>query len=123
MNLASNFVTNVISAGSDIKSGLAAVINLNDKNFAEILEKQLKVQSVEAVNNIVGSMGMPAGMEIQNLTEMDLNNMRESEAVSSASKAELFDYTRRQAVNFYNHYSKIGVMGLREFMSGALNPD
>ena len=121
MNLASNFVTNVISAGSDIKSGLAAVINLNDKNFAEILEKQLKVQSAEAVNNIVGSMGIPAGMEIQNLTETDLNNLRKSETVPSASKAELFDYTRRQAVNFYNHYSKTAVIGLREFMSGAFN--
>lgn len=121
MSLASNLISNIVSAPSDMKSGLAAVINLNDKTFAEILEKQLKVQSAESISNFVGSMGIPAGMEIQDLTDSELNNLKSTEKISSSTKTELFDYSRRQAVNFYNRYSKNVVMGLREFMGGAFN--
>ena len=121
MSLASNLISNIVSAPSDMKSGLAAVINLNDKTFAEILEKQLKVQAAEGISNFVGSMGIPAGMEIQDMTDSELNSLKSTEKISSSSRTELFDYSRRQAVNFYNRYSKNVVMGLREFMGGAFN--
>ena len=121
MSLASSFISNIVSAPTDLKSGLAAIINLNDKTFADILEKQLKVQAVENINNFVGSMGIPAGMEIQNITDEELNNINNTEKISSLSKTELFDYSRKQAVNFYTHYSKDVVLGLREFMGGAFN--
>lgn len=121
MNLASNLISNIVSAPSDMKSGLAAVINLNDKTFAEILEKQLKVQAAESISNFVGSMGIPAGMEIQDITDSELNSLKSPEKISTSARAELFDYSRRQAVNFYNRYSKNVVMGLREFMGGAFN--
>lgn len=66
MSLVSNFIGGISSVGV---GGLNPLQNLdlNDTTFSDLLEKQMEVKPKEENNNIFASLGMPAGMKIENV--------------------------------------------------------
>lgn len=66
MSLVSNFIGGISSVGI---GGLNPLQNLdlNDTTFSDLLEKQMEVKPKEENNNIFASLGMPAGMKIENV--------------------------------------------------------
>ena len=104
MSLVSSLVnanTIVQSVGRGIQTGL----DINDKTFADILEKQLNVQPEEQ-QNMVQQLGAPAGFEIQDF-------------LFDGSKNDIMNVAKKQATDMYNKYSKSVVTDLREFVSDS----
>ena len=66
MSLVSNFIGGISSVGV---GGLnpSQNLDLNDTTFSDLLEKQMEVKPKEESNNIFASLGMPAGMQIENI--------------------------------------------------------
>lgn len=68
MGIASSLVNGIsIQQPSQIGQGLSGY-DLNDTTFSDLLEKQMNIEPTENKNNdIFASLGMPVGLQIQNL--------------------------------------------------------
>ena len=66
MSLVSNFIGGISSSGLN-GLGVNPNYDLNDTTFSDLLEKQMEVKPKEENNNIFASLGMPAGMQIENI--------------------------------------------------------
>ena len=138
MSLVSNFIGGISSSGLN-GLGVNPNYDLNDTTFSDLLEKQMEVKPKEETNNIFASLGMPAGMQIENIDfsekvqdQMEATgqdgDVTTSEAVTfftsllsnsaegSENRSELFDFAKKQASNFYNKYSRNVVTDIQEFV-------
>ncbi|MBR1373836.1 hypothetical protein IJ750_05270 [bacterium] len=118
MSLASNIVSSILSNQISGKSGISQILDLNDKTFADILEKQFNIQVTPKTENTPGSFGVPAGMLIQDISNIvnGSDNINGSHSYSCMS-----DFNKRQALNFYNRGARNSVINLNEFMADAFN--
>ena len=66
MSLVSNFIGGISSVGVGGQKTLQQ-LDLNDTTFSDLLEKQMETKPKEESNNIFASLGMPAGMQIENV--------------------------------------------------------
>lgn len=66
MSLVSNFIGGISSVGIGGQNPLQQ-LDLNDTTFSDLLEKQMETKPKEESNNIFASLGMPAGMQIENV--------------------------------------------------------
>lgn len=66
MSLVSNFIGGISSVGVGGQNPLQQ-LDLNDTTFSDLLEKQMETKPKEESNNIFASLGMPAGMQIENV--------------------------------------------------------
>ncbi len=66
MSLVSNFIGGISSVGVGGQKPLQQ-LDLNDTTFSDLLEKQMETKPKEESNNIFASLGMPAGMQIENV--------------------------------------------------------
>ena len=105
MSLISNLTGGIaqIQQGSDINT--LTGININDKTFADILEKQMNA-GIEDSSEIMPSLGIPAGFEIQDF-------------FSNGAQNSIVDVARKQAVNIYDKYARSVVTDLGEFVSDS----
>ncbi len=62
----SNFIGGISSVGVGGQKPLQQ-LDLNDTTFSDLLEKQMETKPKEESNNIFASLGMPAGMQIENV--------------------------------------------------------
>lgn len=62
----SNFIGGISSVGIGGQNPLQQ-LDLNDTTFSDLLEKQMETKPKEESNNIFASLGMPAGMQIENV--------------------------------------------------------
>ena len=142
MNLASNFIGNMSSAQFGGNIGLKPDMDLDDKTFDNILNKQMDVNSTNPIENT----GMPSGFNIldfessnntnliNNISETvnDIKDMTTSEAVTFVKSlfedtlsnhnahSPLYNFARKHAANFYEKHAGNVVMNLGEFVSDAL---
>ena len=111
MSLVSNFIGGISSVGV---GGLnpSQNLDLNDSTFSDLLEKQMEVKPKEENNNIFASLGMPAGMQIENVdfsekVQDQMESLREKmtpEKVNEANKLDLNgdgNVTTSEAVTFF----------------------
>lgn len=143
MSLVSNYIGGISSIGT---GGLNPTQNLdlNDTTFSDLLEKQMGIQPNNETN-IFGSLGIPAGMEIEKLdlpgkvqpetakintddnNTIDLNTQdtTSSEAVTFFSslldnsndiKSDLFDFAKKHASQIYNKCSQNVITDVKEFI-------
>ena len=104
MSLVSSLVnanTQIQAVGTGIQTGL----DVNDKTFADILEKQMGIQPEEQ-QNIIQQLGAPAGFEIQDF-------------LFDGSQRDIMNVAKKQATDMYNRYSKSVVTDLKEFVSDS----
>ncbi len=118
MNLASNIVGGILS--SQIGSGqgnITNVFNLNDKAFAEILEKQLNNQSIDKTGFYPAGMGMPVGLDIQDPDK----SLETTEITDREFKQTGYDnFARRHAAEFYGKCAGNVVINLSEFVNDTI---
>lgn len=126
MNLLSGLV-NGINTNDLLGQKLASpnAIDMDDKTFSDLLEKEMNVKNEVNVTNPLGSLGMPAGLQIQPLDIADLiNTARETkQAIQSGelhNGSDLLNFAKRQATNLYQHSGAV-VTGLTDFIEDALN--
>lgn len=111
MSLVSNFIGGISSTGI---AGLGQNQNfdLNDTTFSDLLEKQMQIKPKEENNNIFASLGIPAGMQIENVdfSEKVQNQMEilgkdtDSERVENVNPIDLNNdgqVTTSEAVTFF----------------------
>ena len=67
MSLVSNFVGGIGINPNGGVSGITPQFDLDDTTFSDLLEKQLNVKPGEESANLFGSLGMPAGMQIDGI--------------------------------------------------------
>ena len=133
MSLVSNFIGGIgVNGLGNISS--PQKFDTNGIDFEELLKKQMETDSTNETNNIMGALGMPAGMQIENIDfsekVQDQTNgdgsITSSEAVTFFSslldnninntKSELFDFAKKQASNLYHKYSRSVVTDVKEFV-------
>ena len=143
MSLVSNYIGGISSVGIG-SSNPTQNLDLNDTTFSDLLEKQMGIQPKEE-SNIFGSLGMPAGMEIENIDfsdklqpetekintennstiDLDTHDTTSSEAVTFFSsllnnsndiKSDLFDFAKKHASQIYNKCSQNVITDVKEFV-------
>ena len=111
MSLVSNFIGGISSGGLN-GLGVNPNYDLNDTTFSDLLEKQMEVKPKEESNNIFASLGMPAGMQIENIDfsekvqdQMEsLGEKMTPEKVNESNKLDLNgdgNVTTSEAVTFF----------------------
>lgn len=65
MSLVSNFIGGISSSQFGEKQGIVQGFDLNDTTFSDLLEKQMDIKPKDEANSILGSLGIPAGFEIE----------------------------------------------------------
>ena len=70
MSLVSNFIGEISSSQFGGISNIGQNFDINDTTFSDLLEKQMKIPTKEE-NNIMSLLGMPAGLQIQNIDGTD----------------------------------------------------
>lgn len=128
MNLSSEIVNNLLSVNGSKSTNVTATFDINDKTFAEILAKQFQVQRAEAMNNIMNApLGIPAGMEIQNLGEKESNLVSRvggidviDKSIKFKTEPEVSDFIKKHALGMYEKYSKYSAININEFVEDAI---
>lgn len=111
MSLVSNFIGGISSVGVGGQKPLQQ-LDLNDTTFSDLLEKQMETKPKEENNNIFASLGMPAGMQIENVDfsekvqdQMEaLGNENAPEKVNETNMLDLNgdgNVTTSEAVTFF----------------------
>lgn len=111
MSLVSNFIGGISSVGVGGQKTLQQ-LDLNDTTFSDLLEKQMETKPKEESNNIFASLGMPAGMQIENVDfsekvqdQMEaLGNENSPEKVNETNMLDLNgdgNVTTSEAVTFF----------------------
>ena len=103
-----SLVSSLVSANNLVQSvgaGIQTGLDINDKTFADILEKQMNIQPEEQ-QNIIQQLGAPAGFEIQDF-------------LFDGSQRDIMNVAKKQATEIYNKYSKSIVTDLGEFVSDS----
>ena len=126
MNLLSSLVNGIDTKDFlGQKIGAPNALDFKDTTFSDILERE--INSVDNVNmtNPLGSLGMPAGFQIQEIDAADLiNAAREMKNVSPTSEndnhSNILNLAQKQAANFYKHSGGV-VTGLTDFIEDALH--
>lgn len=106
MNLVSNFIGGISS--SPIGASTASNIDLEDKTFSDLLEKQLNEKVGTPKNTISDSLGVPPGLEIQNLDGSYFSNFDLNQDNTDCVKTDTIndgcvnDITTSETVTFFN---------------------
>jgi len=69
MSLVSGFISGITSSGIGGSNAASLNYGFDDNSFSDLLEKQMNVKADGDANNInmLGSLGMPAGMQIDGI--------------------------------------------------------
>lgn len=109
MSLVSNLIGGIGVNPKEVVSGITSQFDLNDTTFSDLLDKQMEVSAQEETNGILGSLGMPAGMQIENI-EFSEKVQDQMEAVGEkieTQESNMFDLnqdgnvTSSEAVAFF----------------------
>ena len=87
MNLVSNFVGSISpNMFGENAQGLKPSMDIDDKTFADMLEKQMQKEIQQTKPNFIDMLGLPTGLDINNFnTENNIINM-ERNAVSKSNE-------------------------------------
>ena len=90
MSLVSNFIGGVSSSGLSGLNGLTQAFDLNDTTFSDLLEKQMDKKIQPTNEGLIGSLGMPAGLQIENFdgTEFSETVQDQMEAIGEKIQTE-----------------------------------
>lgn len=140
MSLVSNFIGG-ISFPQITNPGINN-IDLSDTTFSTLLEKQMEINSKDNSSNMINSLGIPAGLQIedynpsveaQNNIEANISNdlkndeyttsetvtffnsLLDNDIENQSSHSEVFDFARKQAANYYNKYARNVIVDVQEF--------
>ncbi len=90
MSLVSNFIGGISSSGLSGLNGLTQAFDLNDTTFSDLLEKQMDKKIQPTNEGLIGSLGMPAGLQIENFdgTEFSETAQDQMEAIGEKIQTE-----------------------------------
>lgn len=90
MSLVSNFVGNISSIGLNNGVSSTPSFDLNDTTFSELLEKQLNKSSQvqNSSTNLIDGLGMPPGIQIENLDGTDFSETAQDQVEAVGEKID-----------------------------------
>ena len=90
MSLVSNFVGNISSIGLNNGVSSTPSFDLNDTTFSELLEKQLNKSSQvqNSSTNLIDGLGMPPGIQIENLDGTDFTETAQDQVEAVGEKID-----------------------------------
>ena len=89
MSLVSNFIGGIgFNPGINGNNGVTSQFDLNDTTFAELLEKQLSnnINNQTQSDNIIDGLGMPPGIQIENIDGTEFSNTAQDQAEAVGEK-------------------------------------
>lgn len=89
MSLVSNFIGGIgFNPEVNGNKGVTSQFDLNDTTFAELLEKQLSnnINNQTQSDNIIDGLGMPPGIQIENIDGTEFSNTAQDQAEAVGEK-------------------------------------
>lgn len=123
MSLVSNFVGNISSIGLNNGVSSTPSFDLNDTTFSELLEKQLNKSSQvqNSSTNLIDGLGMPPGIQIENLDGTDFSETAQDQVEAVGEKIDTTETDNTTNPFDMNNDGDVTTSEVVTFFSSLLN--